>query len=266
MEINGSICLVTGSTSGIGKVTARHLAKLGAQVIIHGREPQKAKNTVDSIKEETGNNSVEYLLADFTKLDQIRNLAAKFKENFPHLNILINNAGGFYNTRQEVLPGIEKTLLVNHLSAFLLTNLLFDTIKASEAARIVNVTSESQKYATMDFDDLSFRRGYFGMKAYSRSKLANVMFTYELATRISDTNVTVNAVHPGHVATDIWKTNFSVFGPILKWFMGLFAMTPEEGAEPIVYLATSPEVENTRDASVRLAIRPVRSARPALSA
>jgi NAD(P)-dependent dehydrogenase (short-subunit alcohol dehydrogenase family) len=135
------------------------------------------------------------------------------------------------------------TFLVNHLAPFLLTNLLLEKIQGNKSARIVNVSSDAHKYDTMNFDDLGFKRGYNGMKAYARSKLANILFTYELARRLADHDVTVNALHPGQVATDIWKTNFSIIGPVLKWVMGLFALTPEQGADNSIYLASSPEVE-----------------------
>jgi retinol dehydrogenase 12 len=241
-NMNGKTCLVTGATAGIGQITATALAAQGAKVVISGRNQQKAKQTVRQIKSETGNEDVQYLLADFSDLEQVRALAATFKEKFSRLDVLVNNAGAFFNTRQDTHYGVEMTLLVNHLSPFLLTNLLLGTMQASAPARIVIVSSDAHQYDTMNFDDLSFKRGYFGFKAYARSKLANVLFTYELARRLGAGGVTVNALHPGHVATDIWKTNFSVFGPPLKWIMGLFALTPEQGAENTIYLASSPDV------------------------
>jgi retinol dehydrogenase-12 len=244
-NLNGKRCLVTGATAGIGQITATALAAQGAEVIITGRNQQKAEHTVRQIKSETGNEAVQYLLADFSDLQQVRALAATFKDRFSLLNVLVNNAGTFFNTRRDTPYGVEMTFLVNHLAPFLLTNLLLDAIQASAPARIVNVSSDAHQYDTMNFDDLGFKRGYFGMKAYARSKLANVLFTYELARRMGDSAVTVNALHPGHVATDIWKTNFSVFGPPLKWIMGLFALTPAQGADNSIYLASSPAVAET---------------------
>jgi NAD(P)-dependent dehydrogenase (short-subunit alcohol dehydrogenase family) len=135
------------------------------------------------------------------------------------------------------------TFLVNHLAPFLLTNSLLDMIRNSRPARIVNVSSEGHRQGSIDFNDLGFERGYFGIKAYGRSKLANLLFTYELARRLDGSQVTANALHPGHVATDMWKTNFPVIGPALKWVMGLFSLTPEEGADNSIYLASSPEVD-----------------------
>ena len=241
--LQGKVCLVTGATSGIGKVTATALASQGAEVIIAGRNQQKAEDTLQQIKSETGNETLQYLLADFADLEQVRDLAAAFKERFSRLDILVNNAGAFFNTRRETPYGVEKTLLVNHLAPFLLTTLLLDTLQASAPARIVNVSSDGHKLATMDLEDLGFKRGFSGMKAYGRSKLANIMFTYELARRLEGGNVIVNALHPGDVATDIWRTNFSIIGPALKWIMSLFSLSPQEGADNSIYLASSPEVE-----------------------
>lgn len=239
----GKVCLVTGATSGIGKITATALATQGAEVIIAGRNQQKTEDTVQQIKTETGNESIHYLLADFSDLQQVRALAASFNQRYSRLDVLVNNAGAFFNTRRETSYGVEMTFLVNHLASFLLTNLLLETIQGSTPARIVNVSSDAHKQDSMNFDDLGFKRGFSGMKAYARSKLANVLFTYELARRLADSDVTANALHPGHVATDIWRTNFSFIGPALKWVMGLFALTPEQGADNTIYLASSPHVE-----------------------
>lgn len=243
MDLNGKICLVTGATAGIGKVTAQALATRGMEVILVGRKQEKAENVAEEIKAGTGNDSVYPLSADFSDLGQVRELAVTVKERYSRLDVLVNNTGAFFNTRKETPYGVEITFLVNHLAPFLLTNLLLETIQNSAPARIVNVSSDAHQYGTMNFDDLGFKRGYSGMKAYSRSKLANVLFTYELARRLGESKVTVNALHPGHVATDIYKTNFSLIGPVLKWIMGLFILTPEQGADNSIYLATSPEVE-----------------------
>ena len=156
---------------------------------------------------------------------------------------MVNNAGSFFNTRRETKYGVEKTLLVNHLAPFLLTNLLIGAIQKSKSARIINVSSDAHQYGEIDFDDLRFKRGYVGMKAYARSKLANILFTYELVRRFPSYGLTVNALHPGHVATDMWKTNFSFLGPVLKWIMRFFSLSPEEGADNTIYLASSMEVE-----------------------
>ena len=239
----GKVCLVTGATSGIGKAAATALAAQGAEVVIAGRNQRKAAETVSWIKAETGNDAVQYLLADFSDLDQVRELAKAFKRQTARVDVLVNNAGAFFNRRRGAPNGIEMTFHVNNLAPFLLTNQLLETLQASESARIVNVSSDGHRYGTMDFENLGFGRGYSGMKAYARSKLANVLFTHELARRLDGGQTTVNALHPGHVATDMYKTGFPLIGSALKWVMGFFALTPQQGAETTVYLASSPEVE-----------------------
>lgn len=241
-SLSGKICLVTGATAGIGKVAAAALAAQGAEVVIAGRNPQKTRDCAEQIKAETGNQAVHPMLADFKDLRQVRDLAAAFQARYSRLDVLLNNAGAYFNTRVRTPYGVELTLLVNHLAPFLLTNQLLDMLQASAPARIVNVSSDAHQYGTLNFDDLGFERGYFGMKAYARSKLANVLFTYELARRLEGCGVTVNAVHPGQVATDIWKTNFAFFGPALKFFIGLFALTPQQGADTLIYLAADADV------------------------
>ena len=242
-SMRGKVCMVTGATSGIGQVTAAALAMQGAHVIVVGRNRAKAQQVVGEIRRQTGNDAVWYLLADFSDLQQVRELAAAFSAQYSQLDVLVNNAGTYFNTRHPAPGGVEMTFHVNHLAHFLLTNLLLETLTASAPARIVNVTSRAHEYDNMDFHDLGFERSYFGMKAYARSKLANLLFTYELARRLAGSGVTVNAVHPGGVATDIWRTNFPVLGPAIKWVMSLFALTPEEGADTLIYLASSPDVE-----------------------
>ncbi|RLD07191.1 MAG: short-chain dehydrogenase [Chloroflexota bacterium] len=241
--LTGKIYLVTGATAGIGKVTASALAGQGAQLVVHGRNKAKTEETVQEIKASTGNQQVSYLLADFSDLDQVRTLAKNFQDRYQHLHLLVNNAGGFFNKRTPTPYGVELTFLVNHLAPFLLTNLLLDTLKNSAPSRIINVSSEAHRQDQMDFENLDFKKGYFGIKAYARSKLANILFTYQLARRLVGTGVTVNALHPGHIATDIWKTNFGLIGHALKRIMGLFSLTPEEGAENSIFLAASPSLE-----------------------
>lgn len=239
----GKICLVTGATSGIGKITAAALASMGAEVIIAGRNLVKAEGAVQQIIADTGNKSIHYLLADYSNLQDVRRLATAFKEKFSHLDVLVNNAGAFFNSRRATPYGVEMTFLVNHLASFLLTNLLIESIQCSKSARIINVSSDAHKYGNINFNDLKFSSFYFGFLAYARSKLANLLFTYELDRRLEGSDVTVNALHPGHVATDIWRTNFSIFGSLLKKTMGYFSLSPEEGADNSIYLASSQEVD-----------------------
>jgi len=243
-DLSDKICLVTGATAGIGKITAAALAEMGADLVIHGRDQAKTQATVQEIRSVTGNDKVSYLLADFADLDQVREMAGTFLDQYPRLDLLVNNAGAFYNRRIPTPYGVEMTFLVNYLAPFLLTNTLLDRIKSSAPARIINLSSEGHRQDQIDFKDLGFKKGYFGMRAYARSKLANILFTFELAKRLEGSGVTANAVHPGHIASDIWKTNFGILGPALKWFMSLIALSPEEGAENTIYLASSPEVAN----------------------
>jgi retinol dehydrogenase 12 len=242
-NLNGKICLVTGATSGIGKVTATTLAARGAEVVIVGRNPQKTQATVQQIRMETGSDAVNFLLADFSNLAQVRDLAAAYKKQYSRLDVLVNNAGAYFNARRKTSYGVEATFLVNHLASFLLTNLLLETLQNSAPARIVNVASDAHHHGTLDLNDLEFKRFYFGFWAYARSKLANILFTYELSRRLAGSSVTVNALHPGGVATDIFKNDFSIFGPAIKWIVSLFTLTPEQGADNSIYLASSSEVD-----------------------
>ena len=233
--------MVTGATAGIGEVTAQALAQMGANVILVGRSQQKCIDTVTRIKEKTGNSSVEYLLADLSSQAQIRTLAEEFHNQHNRLDVLVNNAGGAFVRRQESVDGIEMTFALNHLNYFLLTYLLLDTLKASSSARIVNVSSNSHYGASINLDDLEGKRKYWWNTAYGQSKLANVLFTYQLARRLEGTSVTTNALHPGFVATDIGRNNGALVR-LLLWIAHHKAITSEEGSRTNIYLASSPEV------------------------
>lgn len=242
-RMDGKICLVTGATSGIGKVTAQTLAALGAEVILVGRNPAKAQAAVRELHETHPGARVHVLLADFADLEQVRDLARRVREGFPRLDVLINNAGAVFLTRQGTRYGVEKTFLVNHLAPFLLTNLLLEMLLAASSARVINVASEAHRSASLNLDDLSDRQGYSALKAYARSKLANILFTVELARRLQGTRVTVNAVHPGVVATGIWRIGFPFLDQLIQWAVRPFMLSPEEGADTLLYLATDPGVE-----------------------
>ena len=237
------VCLVTGATAGLGKATARQLARQGATVIVVGRKGEKSRATVNEIKQQTGNPNVESMLADLSVQKEVRALAEQFKSKYQSLNVLVNNAGAIFLRRQESADGIEMTFALNHLNYFLLTNLLLDTLKASAPARIINVSSRAHvRVPGLNFDDLQNRKGYAGQQVYGQSKLANVLFTYELARRLEGTRITVNALHPGFVATR-FATNNGVLARLARPLLDLFAISVEEGARTMVYLATSPEVE-----------------------
>lgn len=235
--------LVTGATSGIGQETARALAERGRRVIIAARSEDKARDTVAGIRASTGNHEVDYLLADFTSLDSVRDLAAQFLQRYDKLDALVNNAGAYFLRRQESADGYEMTLAVNHLAPFLLTDLLRERLQASAPARVVNVASDAHEQATMDFDDLQFEQRYPSFGAYGRSKLANILFTYELARRLEGTGVTANAVHPGFVSTGMGSNNVpSWLGKGFRRLTSLFARDVVKGAETVIYLADAPEV------------------------
>jgi len=240
--MRGKLGMVTGATSGIGRVTAQVLAQAGAEVVVVGRNREKSEATVGRIKQQTGNPAVEYMLADLSSQTAIRQLAETFKRQHERLDVLVNNAGAFFLWRQESVDGIEMTFALNHLGYFLLTNLFLDTLKASAPARVINVSSGSHKGETIDFDHLHGKRMYSGSHAYGQSKLANILFTYELARRLEGTGVTVNALHPGFVATNIGTNNGWIVRAI-RPLMDLFAISVEEGADTINYLAISKEVE-----------------------
>ena len=206
MTMQGKICLITGGTNGIGKSTAQALAQMGATVVIVGRNAPKTAQVVEEIRAASGNNNVDSLLADLSSQQEVRRLADEFKSKYSHLHVLLNNAGGVFMQRQLSVDGIEMTFALNHLAYFLLTNLLLDTIKASAPARIINVSSDAHTSGKIEFDNLQGERRY-SPGAYGNSKLANILFTMELARRLEGTGVTVNALHPGFVATGFAKNN-----------------------------------------------------------
>jgi retinol dehydrogenase 12 len=239
--LSGKVCLITGATSGIGLVTARELARQGAQVVIVGRNPARCESALAQIRTAGGNQEVEALRADLSSQQQIRILAQQFLDRYPRLDILVNNAGGLWLQRELTVDGLEMTFAVNHLGYFLLTQLLLDRLKASAPARIVNVSSEAHRKTVLDFDDLMGERHYAGWRAYCQSKLANLLFTYELARRLRGTGVIANALHPGWVATGFGGNN-GWRGRILRLAARCFAVSPETGARTVIYLASSPQV------------------------
>jgi NAD(P)-dependent dehydrogenase (short-subunit alcohol dehydrogenase family) len=219
------------------------LANLGASVVIVGRDRDRGEAALADIKEGSANASVDLMLADLSSQEDIRRLADNFKDAHPRLDVLINNAGLFRTERITTADGLEMTFAVNHLAYFLLTNLLLDVLKASAPSRIVNVASGEQRNGTIDFDDLQGEKGYKGPKAYSQSKLATVLFTYELARRLEGTGISANCLHPGAgVRTNFGSGVSGVFGFMVR-ALRPFMISPEKGAETSIYLASSPEVE-----------------------
>ncbi len=244
MTMHGKICLITGGTNGIGKSAAQGLARLGATVVIVGRDAQKTSQVVADIRSATGNENVDFLLADLSSQQDVRRLASDFKPKYSRLHVLLNNAGGAFTTRQLSVDGIEMTLALNHLAYFLLTNLLLDTLEASAPARIINVSSDAHARGKIDFDNLQGERSYSSFGPYGNSKLANILFTTELARRLEGTGVTVNALHPGFTSTGFGKNNPGLFMKIMGVVVPLLARSPEKGAATSIYLASSPEVHS----------------------
>jgi NAD(P)-dependent dehydrogenase (short-subunit alcohol dehydrogenase family) len=240
--MGGKTVLVTGGTSGIGKATAVAMAAMGADVVVTGRDPERGERAVEEIRAESTGGSVELMLADLAMQAEVRKLAEEFRQRHDRLDVLVNNAGLVQSERTETPDGIETTLAVNHLASFLLTNLLLDHLKNSAPSRIVTVSSEAQRWGNMDFEDLQSRRKYRGMPVYGMTKLANIMFTYELAERLKGTGVTATCVHPGAVNTNFAMNNR---GPMTLLFRlsKPFMRTPDQGAAPLIYLASSWEVE-----------------------
>lgn len=240
--MTGKTVLITGATNGIGKEAARGLAKLGARVLIVGRDAQKCAQTVAELQTSTGNQAIEALRADLSAMSEVRRLADEVKARCPRLDVLLNNAGAYFDKRLTSADGYEMTFALNHLSYFYLTNLLLDLLKASAPARIVNVSSDAHRFARLNLINPHKPPVYSGFRIYGESKLANVVFTYELARRLEGTGVTVNAMHPGFVRSGFGRNNTGLIAKIFG-AMQRFALTPEQGADTLIYLASSPEVE-----------------------
>jgi len=241
--MQGKVCVVTGATAGIGRVSAQRLAEMGATVVLISRNPAKCDEVVAEVRQRANNPAVEAMPADLSSLSQTRAVAQRLLDRYPRIDVLLNNAGAVFTSRQVSPDGIEMTWALNHLNYFLLTHLLLDALKAAPAARIINVSSDAHLTGRIYFDDVQFvRRPYQGFAAYSQSKLANVMHAYALARRLQGTNITVNALHPGAVATNFGKNNTGPIWQLILKLFGRFAIRPEEGAKTSVYLASSPEV------------------------
>lgn len=237
-------CIVTGASQGIGKVTAIALAKLGARLVLVCRDPGRAESALGDIRAAAPGTQAEVLLGDLSVLADIRRVAEEFKRRHARLDVLVNNAGAIIMEHRVTPDGFEATFATNHLNYFLLTLSLLDVLKASAPARIVNVSSAGHKLGRIDFDDLQKERTrYSGLHAYTDSKLANILFTRELARRLDGTGVTVNCLHPGSIASNFAMGERSWFGTLAK--IGRpFLMSEEKGAATSIYLASSPEVKD----------------------
>lgn len=239
----GKVVVITGGTAGIGKATAVGLAAQGARIAITGRDLGRAEEAAADIRRATANPEVRAFGADLSIQSEVRRLASEVLDTYPRLDVLVNNVGGFWATRHVTSDGLEHTFAVNHLAAFLLTDLLLDRLKATAPARVVTVSSNAQSLGTIDFDDLQAERRYSGQDAYNQSKLASVMFTYELTRRLAGTGVTANVLHPGVVSSGFGAEDPSRIFKYLVPFWRPFMKTPQQGAATSIYLASSPEVE-----------------------
>ena len=239
--MTGKTVLVTGGTGGIGGATAAGLAGLGARVGIVGRDQGRADAAAEQIRAAGG--QADVFIADVSSQRQVRRLAEDVLAAYPRLDVLVNNVGGYWATRHETEDGLERTFAVNHLAPFLLTNLLLHRLLASAPARVVTVSSGAQSMGRIDFDDLTGERGYNGQRAYNQSKLANVMFTYELARRLEGTGVTATVLHPGVVRTSFGHEDSGRWMRLMLPVVRPFMKTPEAGARTSIHLASAPEVE-----------------------
>jgi NAD(P)-dependent dehydrogenase (short-subunit alcohol dehydrogenase family) len=244
-DLKDKVCLITGATSGIGKATALKLAELGASLILISRSANKGKIVCEQIKKETNNDKIIFYKLDLSLMKEVKETAQNIQSDCAHIDILINNAGARYLEHFVTSEGIELTLALNHLSHFLLTNLLLDRLKESSSARIINISSGTHSSGNGVIENITNSSEYDGRKQYANSKLANVLFTYELARRLENMNITVNAVDPGGVATNFARNNglISWLRHRMYYLIKGTLLTPEQGCETVLYLATSSEVE-----------------------
>jgi NAD(P)-dependent dehydrogenase (short-subunit alcohol dehydrogenase family) len=252
------IAIVTGGTKGIGYETAMGLIARGATVIIVGRDAQRGAAAVSSMQHHTGHAAISFLQADLSSLAEVRRLAEQVKSQQSHIHILVNNAGGINAQRIVTAEGLEATFVTNYLAPFLLTNLLLPILKASTPARIVNVNSVQHRYGRIDFDDLQAERAYDRLRAYQQAKLANLLFTYELARRLRGTHVTVNAADPGGTLNGAKAVRLPLAARLILPLLSPW-LTPKHAAQSSIYLSTSPDVEDLTGKYVNFRKKVVRS-------
>jgi NAD(P)-dependent dehydrogenase (short-subunit alcohol dehydrogenase family) len=238
----GKTIVITGATSGIGFETAGQLARQGARLVLVGRDRAKGEAAVASLRRRAPSLDVQVFYADLSLLAEQRRLAAQLDEALPRIDVLINNAGAFFAKRIVTADGLELTFALNHMAYFVVTALLRDKLAASGSARIVNVSSDAHRRATLDFDDLQTAKNFSAWKAYGRSKLANILFTRELARRLAGTGVTANCLHPGFVASNFGDNNPGFWGAVIGLGKRVGAISLQDGAKTSVYLATSTDV------------------------
>ena len=238
----GRTVLVTGGTAGIGRATALGLATMGAHLAITGRDQERTEGAAREIRA-AGGGQVDVFVADLSSQSEVRRLAEEVLQSLSRIDVLVNNVGGYWNTRHVTADGLEHTFALNHLAPFLLTNLLLDRLKQSAPARVVTVSSNAQAMGRIDFDDLHGERSYSGARAYDQSKLANVLFTYELARRLPATSVTANALHPGVVSTSFGAEDPGRVQRLLVPFIRPFMKAPAQGAATSIHVASAPGLE-----------------------
>jgi retinol dehydrogenase 14 len=238
----GKAVLITGASSGIGRATALGLARMGADLAIVGRDGARSEDAAREIRA-AGRGRVDLFIADLSSQSQVRELAEEVRQSLSRIHVLINNVGGSWATRHVTADGLERTFAVNHLAPFLLTNLLLEKLKQNATARVVTVSSNAQAAGRIAFNDLQGERSYSGARAYSQSKLANVLFSYELARRLKGTSVTSNALHPGVVSTSFGAEDPATVQRIFIPFLRVFMKTPAQGAATSIHLASAPDLE-----------------------
>ncbi len=243
MQTNGKVALVTGATNGIGKVTALELARAGYRVLFTSRDPRKGERVLEELKAQSGSDALELYVGDLSSMAEVRRVALEVRAKYPRLDVLVNNAGGVFMEHQTTVDGFEYTFAFNHLSYFLLTNLLLESLKAADHARVVSVSSSANYGGKIVWNDLEGSSRYSGFGAYSQSKLMNILFANELAHRLRGTGVTSNSLHPGFVSTGFGDNSSGLVKTILSLLKRVGSITPEKGAETTLYLATSSEVE-----------------------
>lgn len=241
--MKGKVCIVTGSNSGIGKETALALAEMGAEVVMVVRNKDLGEKAQSEIIEESGNSSVDLMICDLASMEEIRSFAAEFRNKYGRLDVLLNNAGAVISQREVTVDGCERTLAVNYLAPFLLTHELLPILKESAPSRVINLSSGLYKSGELNLNDLHCETSYKSMNAYRNAKLMVIMHTYDMARRLEGTGVTINVVLPGFVATNLGRSSGSVMSRVMFGMMKPFQLSPKEGAETSVYVASSPDIE-----------------------
>jgi NAD(P)-dependent dehydrogenase (short-subunit alcohol dehydrogenase family) len=239
--VQGKVCVITGATSGIGLAAAEALARLGGRIVLVGRNPERGGRALDRLRRRAPSAQASIHYADLERMGEVRRLGAELRAAHGRVDVLVNNAGAQFERRGLTEDGLERTFALNHMAYFLLTHELRERLAAAAPARVINVASEAHEGARLDFSDLNLEHGYSGWLAYSRSKLANILFTRELADRLRPAGVTANAVHPGFVASRFGYNNPGLFR-IRLFLAKRLAISPKEGAKTIVCLATAPEL------------------------